>query len=127
MAMRIYTVHERSGAKGARQVELVREGFSWAALLFPPFWALWYRMWPVAFLLLGAYLALAYLPEWVAGGEAWARLGTGTLMAVAGFLAGDLRQWMLKLRGFAQTGVVAAENLAEAERRLFAAMGPGFF
>ena len=126
--MRIYTVHESSGSKASGQeVLLVKEGFCWPALLFAPLWALWHRMWPVAFVLWAAYVALVYLPEWVAGGDVWARLGWAAMLAVMGFLGNDLRRWTLGLRGYDLSGVVGGGDLAEAERRLFSAIGPVFY
>ena len=68
MGLRIYTIHEKEGQKAtATDVILVREGFS--------VWAFYHGMWPVGFLLLATYGGLAFLPELVAGGDAWGDLG----------------------------------------------------
>ena len=62
--MRAYTIH----ARPAGEAVLVREGFSWGALLLPTLWFLWNRMWLVAFahLLLAVALGLL-LPSGVGG------------------------------------------------------------
>ena len=125
--MRIYTIHEKEGAKAAgSDVILVREGFSVWAFLFPPLWALIHRMWPVAFVLLAIYAGLALLPQLVSGGDAWGNLAVMAMMLVVGFLAGDLRQWTLKLKGHELTGVVGGRSLADAEHRYFSVVGPGY-
>jgi hypothetical protein len=84
-------------------------------------------MWPVGFLLLATYGGLAFLPELVAGGDAWGDLGVFAVMLLVGFLGSDLRQWTLKLRGYDLTGVVGGGSLADAERRFFSVMGTGFY
>ena len=125
--MRMYTIHEKEGAKAASSdVVLVREGFSVWALLFPPLWALIHRMWPVAFGLLAIYVALALFSRLVSGGDAWADLGVLAVMLLVGFFAGDLRQWALKLKGYELTGVVGGRSLADAEHRYFSVVGPGY-
>jgi len=128
MGLGIYTIHEKEGPKAtATDVILVREGFSVWAFLFPPLWALYHGMWPVAFVLLATCGGLAFLPEMIAGGEAWVDLGVMAMMLLVGFLGSDLRQWTLKLRGYNPTGVVGGENLADAERQFFSVMGTGFY
>ena len=47
-----YTVHERNGGSGtlaerADAIVFVKEGFAWAALVFPILWLLYHRMWLV--------------------------------------------------------------------------------
>lgn len=126
--MRIYAVYELQDPKAAnQQVVLVREGFSWPALLIAPLWTLWHRMWPVAFVVWAATLGLAFLPQWVAGTDALSSLGSLTLMLVMGLVGNDLRVWWLNMAGFELSGVVGGRNVAEAEQRYFTVMGPAFY
>ena len=120
--MRIYTVHlRRAPVDVERDLEVVGEGFTWLAFLYPLsiLWALAHRMWPVA-------AALIILPFLVNGLAVLAGDGFGlqaVLMVAAavalGVFAGELRRWDLHRRGFVLAGVVAARNTDAAERRLF--------
>src|SRR5258708_20295949 len=66
--MAVYTVHvplSRDGASAPERFVFVRDGFSFAALLFGPLWMLRHRMWLVllAYALVVAALALVlHLP-----------------------------------------------------------------
>lgn len=126
--MRIYTVLERRGKPSTdpdRDVVLVKEGFCWPALLFGPLWALIHRMWVVAAILAAVWFGVTMLPSLVpAGGADLQWLAGFALLLVQGVLGNDARVWAAERAGFAMTAVVAAANLAEAERRLFGAMGP---
>ncbi len=130
--MRIYAVYEISDPRAVNQEPvLVPEGFSWTALLFAPWWTLWHRMWPVAFVVWATLLGLAFLPpfasQWVAGGDLLSSLGSVTLLVVMGLVGNDLRAWWLNISGYELSGVVGGRNVAEAEQRYFTAMGPSFY
>lgn len=107
--MRIYTVHVRPG----REPELVREAFSWGAMLLPTLWFLWNRMWLVALLHFVCVVVLSVvLPEAVGG---WVLLAFQILVAMH---ARDLRRWTLARRGHALAAVVAATDEETAFARL---------
>ena len=99
--MRVYTVHARLGEEPV----LVREGFSWIALLFPTLWFLANGLWVVALLhfalvvVLGVALPAALLP--------WVLLG---LQLLVGFQARDARRWWLGRRGYVLAAVVTAAD-----------------
>lgn len=121
--MRIYTVHWKKTADPLFTPDLgavlVREGFNWAAFLFTWIWALVCGLWIVAALLFAGDIGLVLLFELVdldAGSQFWATFGWHIIV---GFVAEDLRRWTLHLRGYALAEIVAAENLAAAERRFF--------
>ena len=109
--MRFYTAHLR----GDREPVLVREGFSWGAAIFGPFWLLAHRAWIAGALVLVADLMLGLLrnPYGPVAG----------LFAVwlLGLFGQDLRRWNLSLAGYTMPHVVAARDLAAAEARLFGA------
>jgi hypothetical protein len=96
----------------------VRDGFSFAALLFGPLWMLRHRMWLV---LLGYGVVVAAL-SLVLHLHASAGVGTIVWALVAlllGFEAGTLRRFTLGRRGFRNIGVVVGDDLELAERRFF--------
>lgn len=123
--MAVYTFHvPRDAMPGDRaaleRAVLVRDGFSWGALIFQLLWCLWNRLWLIAIgvilisTVLSFGLELAGLPE-VAIGAA------GFLFALwFAFEANNLRRMMLERRGLVMRGVVVARNEEEAERRAFA-------
>jgi len=103
--VRFWTGHVRDGAAPV----LVREGFSWGALIFGPIWLAVHNAWvPAALTLAAAILVVA-----LASGPTQSAL----LMALAlwlGFAGNDLRRWSLRLRGFVVQEVVGARDENEA-------------
>jgi uncharacterized protein DUF2628 len=126
--MAIYTVHEpplRAPARSAPEPEgfiFVRDGFSFAALLFGPLWMLRHRMW-LALLGYGVVVAALSL---VLKLQASAGVGSIVWALVAlllGFEAGTLRRFTLGRRGYRNIGIVVGDDLELAERRFFDAWG----
>ena len=125
--MRLYTIHQRpywqvSETSAADQsVFLVREGFSWFALIVPLIWALWHRLWLLAgaFLLIGAFFNLVVFL--LAIEEPYASILGGALLLWVGFEANDLRRWSLRRAGWHDLGIVSGRDRNEAEWRFFAA------
>jgi hypothetical protein len=92
---------------------LVREGFSWGALLFGPFWLAAHRAWIAAAISLAVYILIASLAP------APIRLVLGVSLAVLLGLTGhDLRRWTVERRGYLLVHVVAARDAEEALLRL---------
>ncbi len=113
--MRAYTIH----AHASHETVLVRDAFSWGALLLPTLWFLWNRMWLVAVLHLAG---LAILFATIGTGRAaevgvWIILATQILVAMH---ARDLRRWTLGRRGFDFVGVVLARDEESGLARLAA-------
>jgi Protein of unknown function (DUF2628) len=107
--VRTYTVHDKPG----RPPVLVREGFSWGALVLGPVWLAARGAWiPAALALLG-FMAIAVLTRGAAEAALWA--GLAVLLGVAGH---DLRRWALRLHGYALVHVVAARDRDAALARL---------
>ncbi|SLN18433.1 DUF2628 domain-containing protein [Oceanibacterium hippocampi] len=117
--MRIYTAHYRPGRPlDGDGLVLVREGFAWWALLVPPLWALYHRLWLVAllFVILSSALSLAVpLLHLDTNGASLAMLGLNLLFAMS---ANDLRRWTLGRRGYRELGVVGGRDIGAAEQRL---------
>lgn len=104
----------------AERVVFVREKFSWAALFFAPLVLLRYRLWLVfaayvaVGIIVGLAVALMDLPELV--GEV-VMAGFNVLIALE---LPALRVRKLAHLGYAEEGVVVAEDREEAEQRFFA-------
>lgn len=112
MSLRAYTLH--TGADRAPLL-LLREGFSWAAFVFAPFWALRHGLWLAALgyvVLAAALIALA--PDAVRG------LGLIGLHILAGYEGRDLLRWRLARLGRPESGVVLAHD---EETALWRALG----
>jgi hypothetical protein len=121
--MRIYTVHLRRGADPLFTPDLgavfVREGFNGAAFVFTWVWALACGLWVPAVILFAVELALALVLDAAgldAGSVFWISLGWHL---VVGFIAEDLRRWVLAMRGYGLAEIVTGESLSAAERRFF--------
>jgi hypothetical protein len=107
--MKTYTALLKADAEPA----LVREGFSWGALVFGPFWLAARRAWIAAAITLAAYVLIAALVPRPAAGI----LTTG-LMLILGLTGNDLRRWALEHRGYLLVHVLAAGNPDDAFMRL---------
>lgn len=114
--MASFVVMERPGSSGgARDFEVVRDGFHWLALIFPLFWFLFHRMWieAVAVLLLG--LGLGLLMDYA--GLDWLWPFSLAISLFAGFEASALRVAAMRRAGWHEWGVVEARSREEAELR----------
>ena len=107
--MRFWTAHIRAGAAPV----LVREGFSWGALLLGPLWLAVHRAWIAAVLALSAFVVIVVLSK---DGAAAALLTT--LMMLLGLSGHDLRRWSLDYRGYLLAQVVVARDELDALARL---------
>jgi len=107
--VRFWTAHIRAGAAPV----LVREGFSWGALLFGPLWLAVHRAWIAAVLALAASVLILVLAK----ADIAAALLT-TLMVLLGLSGHDLRRWSLDYRGYLLAQVVVARDELDALGRL---------
>jgi len=118
--MRVYTVHRRyENLDPDRGVVLVKEGFSWPALFFSVFWALWCRLWWVALGLFVVHVVFSAALTFLGAdplSETAISLGLALML---GLFANDLKRWTLDRRDYKQIGVVAATNKDAAEHRFF--------
>ena len=107
--MKFWTAHIRAGVPPV----LVREGFSWGALIFGPFWLAAHRAWIAAVLTLAFTILILLLAN---GGTAVALLCT--LIVLLGLSAHDLHRWSLDHRGYLLSQVIAARSETEALMQL---------
>ena len=121
--MSLFNVLEPPDGKPDRVV-FIPEGFSWAALVFTVFWALFHRMWVVAALLFAGLTGVA-LAE--AQGLIGAELASITHFAISlliGFEARRLEVLSLMRAGYTQAGLIEATSLEAAELAYFASRAP---
>lgn len=107
--MKIWTAHEKPGASPV----LVREGFSFGALLFGPLWLAAHQAWiPAgAAVLLTVLILLLSLPP----------ASLVLILALAlllGFSGRDLVRWSIARRGYLESNVVTGRSEGEAFARL---------
>ncbi len=107
--MRFWTAHIRPGTAPV----LVREGFSWGALLFGPVWLAAHRAWIAAVLTLVGFVLIIVLANDGVGAALLA-----ALVVLLGLSGHDLRRWSLDRRGYLLAQVVVARNELEALARL---------
>jgi hypothetical protein len=118
--MRVYSVHiRRPTLDPDRDICLVKDGFSWPAFFFSVLWALWYRLWLVAVLLIGAEIAI-FASLAVLGANSISRMTISLGAAVIiGMVGNDLRRWTLFRKGFLEVGVATGYDIHAAERRFW--------
>jgi hypothetical protein len=107
--LKFWTAHVRQGSTPV----LVREGFSWGALFFGPFWLAVHRAWIPAVLIVAATVLIVFLAP---DGASVALLSAVILLL--GLSGHDLRRWSLDHRGFLLAQVIAARDETDALRLL---------
>lgn len=118
--MTIFTVHAppADGAADPAAFVFVKDGFSWPALLIPPVWLIWHRLWLTLLIWVVAVVALSILSGF-AGSDA----ATAVMVLFAFWFAleaNGFRRWTLERRGYVLAGVVEGRRIEDAERRFFA-------
>ena len=107
--MTFWTAHIRQDAPPV----LVREGFSWGALCFGPFWLALHRVWIAAVLSSVAFVLIVIFAK----GSVLAWLATGLIVSL-GLSGHDLRRSSLDHRGYLLAQVVIARSELEALEQL---------
>lgn len=107
--MKIWTAYEKPHSSPI----LLREGFSFGALIFGPFWLAAYRAWLPA----GVALLLWIIIPLLSHPPASVVLSLG-LAVLLGFSGRDLVRWSIARRGYLEANVVTGRNEDEAQSRL---------
>lgn len=127
--MKAFTIHQPPDPPAERidradSLVFVKEGMSWAALLFAPFWLLVNQLW----LAFAGYVVIAALL--LAGGTA---LGIGNeligwgfaaLHLLIGLEADSIWRWSLTRAGWRELGAVTGRTQDDCERTFFDAWLP---
>jgi len=108
----------------AEQLDFVKDGISWPALIVPAFWLIYHRMWIELLVYLAAYGALGWAMTYSQNGAdflAWVGIALSLLFA---FEANDLRRYALERKGYRQLGVAIGGGREAAELAFFRAWLP---
>lgn len=126
-----FTVHEPPSGGGpasrlerAERLLFVRDGFSWRAALFSPFYLLIRGEWLALALYAIAALALVALLSLIGAKADWIAWSFVLLNVVVGFEASEIKRWSLGRAGWQEVGSVSGRGRDEAERRFFEAWMP---
>jgi hypothetical protein len=127
--MKVCTIHEPPAPAADRvdhadQLMFVRDGFSWGAALFAPFWMLAHRLWLVLLAYVAGTLALRFALVALGVDAGWIALVLLAINVALGFEAASLIRWTLERRGWKYLGAVAGRSIVECERRFFEAWLP---
>ncbi len=122
--MLTFTVHEPPNPPAdrvdrAESLVFIKDGFSWIAAIFAPFWLLAHQLWwpLLAFVSLSGGFELI---RRLAGlDQRWVGLAVLALCLLVGFEGDTLRRWALERRGWRTLGAVSGKTTAECERRFF--------
>jgi Protein of unknown function (DUF2628) len=122
--MRTYTIHEQpeplaDRVERAEGLVFVRDGFSWAAALFAPFWFLRHRLWWPLIAYVAVSAAFEIAQEMASFDARWLGLAGVALNLLIGFEADTLRRWGLERRGWRMIGTVTGVSAVDCERRFF--------
>jgi len=109
--VKYYTAHVRPTGEPV----LVREGFSWGALLLGPLWLIGHRSWISAALSLAAFILI-----WVLTSSEIAWVLSCALALLLGLSGHDLRRWSMEHGGYLLIQVLAARSEPAALARLLA-------
>jgi len=109
----------KAGTNAAEGTLFVRDGFSLMAFFVPFLWLLFHRLWFEAILVVAAAVALGM------AGDYWNLAGTAAVLSlmVSILVALEGNNWRiaaLRRRGYAEKGVIEADDRSEAEIRYFA-------
>jgi len=119
--MAVWTVHAPPSPglsdEPADDVVFIREGFSWAAFLFAPIWALAHRLWLTFALWLVAVIVISLIGSSAGDAITWP-LTIGFLLWF-GYEARDFQRAKLARRDWRLVDIVNADSLKLAERRHF--------
>jgi hypothetical protein len=107
--MNVYTAHTRVRSRPL----LIREGFSWGAFIFGPFWLLAHRAWIAAVVVICAFVLIRVLPL-----DGFRPVFGFALAWLLGIFGQDIRRWSLERGGYLLAHVVAARDEDSALARL---------
>lgn len=123
--MKTYTVHFPKGTAGITAdalagAALIRDGFSWGAFLFGPFWLLWNRLWLAGFVLLVLESGFFTLLGHFAMGRFFDISINLAIMILFGLEGNSLKRWTYGRRGRPMAGIISGYDAAEAEAKMLA-------
>jgi Protein of unknown function (DUF2628) len=127
--MQTFTVHEPPNPPAdrvdrAESLVFIKDGVSWGAALFGPFWLLAHRLWWPLIGYIAAYGAIEAVRLTRIVEQRWIGLCLLALNLLLAFEGDTLRRWALNRRGWRMLGAANGRNRNECERRFFEAWIP---
>jgi hypothetical protein len=120
--MASFTVHvPTAGPDALARARFVRDGFSWSAGAFGPFWLFSQCAWIAGLLVVAAYALLGGLVALLRLDAGLALAGFGLLQLGLALEGASLIRWELGLKGWREVGLVAGGDPDVMERRFFEA------
>lgn len=117
---KIFTVYEKPEASDpVDRVVLLREGFSFWALIFNVLWLIANRMWLVLTGYVVVAIALAIACAALQASELATTLVQFWLQVMLAYHAYDLQGWVLRRKKYRMAGVLVAESEMYAMRRYY--------
>ncbi len=118
--MKLYSVYAKPDEPdGIEQAIFVAEGFSLAAFILGPFWALYHRIWWLA--IVSAAVKTYYimgLTQWFLQPALLLPIDLGWMLLL-GFCAHDWQGGNLKRRGYELVDVVSGSHYVAAQQRFY--------
>ena len=129
--MKIFTVHEASGAGAAALARadglvFVRDGFSIFAVISPVLWFIWHKLWIALLVYITGVGVLMGFAELAGLGETQFGILSALINLGIGLEANNIRRWFLEREGAAMIGVVSGHDLEECEYRFFSSWDENF-
>ncbi len=126
--MNVYSIHVRGNSRDndnkknqVAKLVLVKDGYSLAATIFGPLWALVLGLWETAIIIFVFYTLMGFLISELIDGTNAAMAAQVGVAILIGIVANELRRWNLDRRGFEERDTVLGSDAADAERRFFEA------
>ena len=115
-----YTVHLLPNAKAPLETaQFIKDGFSWPAFIFGPFWALYHRLWLLALVTLAFEVALLTVAEKMGLSEMSQSLLQLGFQACIACIADERLRAKARREGYITADIVMADSMLAAEQRFF--------
>ena len=117
---KIFTVHEKPEMhEPTERVVLVREGFSYAALVFHVLWLAANRLWLAGFIYAATSVTLMEIGHAIGLSPITTVMLQLLLQALLAANAYDITRWQLNRQGYREAGVLIADSVMAAEQRYY--------
>lgn len=104
--MNTYAIYANSKQKDNNFI-IVKQGFSFVAVFFSTFWALYHKMWGVIILSIILYIVLGL----------FSINPSIAIILIFGFFAADIQEYYLRENKYQLIDIIIAQNSIKAEQR----------
>ncbi len=117
---RLYSVHINPNASRPYETaEFVPEGFNIWAFVFGALWALYHRLWILAFILICLNILIGALGDYYGFSAMSIYVLQMGIQLMVGFQGNDARRVFFSRKGYIVADMVAAHTLLHAEQRFY--------